>query len=342
MSDPFRVHAGSETVSPEEADAIGRAHRGPCVVASGNGAQAVERAMAEMVAGRAPVEAVVQGVRLVEDDPTDVSVGYGGLPNALGQVECDACVMDGPTHAVGAVAALHNIRHASSVALEVLRWGAHDLLVGEGALAFARSRGFSQEDLLTPEARQAWERWKAQRDGPVPLSDEDRWELGDSHGAGVPHTTGTVHCAALDSKGRLGAATTTSGLSWKHPGRVGDSCVPGAGIFVDDGVGAAGATGRGESALENCAAYTVVRAMEAGRSPGDACAQAIERMVARTRRPALLDGHGRPNFNVTLYALRADGAFGSASIWSGYRFAVCMAERARLLPTRWLLERRPR
>lgn len=346
----------------------GRSHRGPCVLASGNARAAVERSWStlhhhEASDPLAGARAAVEGCVVVEDDPEDVSVGYGGLPNAAGRVECDACVMDARSHAVGAVAALRDIRHASRVAFEVLRHSRHSLLVGDGALEFALAHGFVRENLLTDASRAAWERWKASsegdRDRGSPLSDEDRWKHagpapGDTHGdgpelghagtgdlpPGVPHTTGTVHVAVRTASGDLAACTSTSGLSWKHPGRVGDSPIVGAGIFADD-AGTGGATGRGESALDNCTAREIVSALERGQDPTDACRSALERMVSRTRHPALLDEQGRPRFNVTVYALRADGAYGSACLWSGYRFAVRDAQDpcARTEPASFLFER---
>lgn len=346
----------------EAAAERGRTHRGPCVLASGNGLAAVERAWwtihnhpasDPLLAARAAVEGCV----VLEDDPEDVSVGYGGLPNAAGFVECDACVMDARTHAVGAVAALRDIRHASRVALEVLQHSKHSMLVGEGALDFALAHGFTRENMLTDASRAAWEQWKAAKGEETRLSDEDRWKRSaprDTHGdgpqlghrglddapPGVPHTTGTVHVAVRTAAEHLAACTSTSGLSWKHPGRVGDSPIVGAGIFVDD-AGTAGATGRGESALDNCTARDIVAHMEQGLDPTDACRRALERMVSRTRHPQLLDDRGRPRFNVTVYALRADGAYGSACLWSGYRFAVrdSRDHAARVEPASFLFER---
>lgn len=338
-------------LDPLDADAVacmGASHRGPCVIASGNGIGCVGTAYRTMRSGTAPVEAAVAGVAVVEDDPGDVSVGYGGLPNASGEVECDAAVMDAQTHAVGAVGAIRNIRHAGALALAVMRHCDHSLLVGEGALAFARTHGFPEEDLVTESSRAAWQRWieagSPSHQTTGPLSDEDRWENLDTHGdrPDFPTTTGTVHCSVLDTEGRLGSCTSTSGLSYKLPGRVGDSPIIGAGLYADRGVGAAGATGRGESAMDNCAAYAVVCGLGRGLDPADACLEVLRCMVARTRQPRLLDASKRPGFNVTLYALRADGAFGSAAIWSGYRFAVCDESGPRVVASRFLYERPPR
>jgi N4-(beta-N-acetylglucosaminyl)-L-asparaginase len=309
--------------------------RRPCVVSSANGLAAVTEAMRRLRGGEPPVDAVVAGVSLVEDDPEDMSVGLGGLPNEEGVVELDASVMDGPSHKAGAVAALRNIRNPSQVALRVLRRTDHVLLVGEGALKFARAHGFKEENLLTERAREAWLRWKEE------LSADDDWLNREQHvPAGrrsasaaepVPTTMGTIHCAAVNEAGDLGACTTTSGLSYKIPGRVGDSPIVGAGMFVDNAVGAAGATGRGESVIQSCGAFQVVRHMAEGVEPTEACLRVLRFIAEHTRRPDLLNERGEPNFGVVLYALRKDGVTGGAAMRGGQRYAIHDGTEARLL-----------
>lgn len=324
----------------------GDAHRGVCVVASANGLAATARAMDLLREGADPADAVVEGVKLVEDDPADNSVGYGGLPNEEGVVELDASVMHGPTHKAGAVAALRNIKNPAAVALRVLRRTDHVLLVGEGALEFARAHGFPEENLLTEESREAWLRWKEN------LSPEDDWldddqrdgpeRAGRASGARrgpIPFTYGTLHCAAVTAGGDVGACTTTSGLSYKIPGRVGDSPIVGAGMYVDNAVGAAGATGRGEAVIQNCGAFSIVRQMEEGMTPTEACLAVARRIVDRTKEKRLLDGKGRPTFDVKLYALRKDGAYGSASIYQGGGLAVHNGETNLPVPGAFLFER---
>jgi N4-(beta-N-acetylglucosaminyl)-L-asparaginase len=302
----------------------------PVAVASANGLEAVRRAVARMEAGTPAVEAAVAGVAVVEDDPDDITVGYGGLPNSEGVVQLDACCMDGPTMRAGAVAAIEGFRHPAQVALEVMRRTTRVLLVGAGAASFARSLGFAEENLLTDKARKIWLYWKANmsdRDDWMPqpgqVEDPDVKAFIEQYGAVRP--TGTINLCARDAAGNLGGTTTTSGLFFKIPGRVGDSPIIGAGLFVDNGVGAAGSTGRGESVIQIAGAHTVVELMRAGKDPESACLGALERMVAATRVPYLLDAKGRPAFDVKFYAVDAKGRTGGAAMWSGASYAVCRA-----------------
>ena len=316
--------------------------RRPAAIASGNGLAALRRAMELIRGGADPLEAAVEGVSLVEDDPEDNSVGYGGLPNEQGVVELDAAVMHGPAHKAGAVAALRNIKNPSRVALEVLRRTDHVLLVGQGALDFARALGFPEQDLLTEKSRQAWLQWKANLNAGDDWLDENQQIRTKKKGAGsapnVPHTNGTVHVSVVDSDGDLGACTSTSGLSYKLPGRVGDSPIVGAGLFCDNQVGSAGSTGRGESVLESCGSFQVVRNMADGDDPTQACLKVLKWIADHTRRPDLLDAQGHPNFQVTMYALRKDGAYGAATMQGAKTFAVHDGREARLEPCASLYE----
>jgi N4-(beta-N-acetylglucosaminyl)-L-asparaginase len=303
----------------------------PVVISSANGLVAINRAMELLGEGSDPLEAVVAGINIVEDDPEDTSVGYGGLPNENGVVQLDSSCMHGPTCRAGAVAALENIRHPSSVALQVLRKTDHVLLVGAGALAFAKAVGFHEENLLTEKARQHWMKWKRNLNAEDDWLDDDQrvpgtpGAVGEPIGTiedkqsradfiGVPFTTGTIHCAAVTTGGDLGACTSTSGLSWKLPGRVGDSPIIGAGNFVDNNVGAAGATGRGEAVMQSCGAFQVVQHMANGLDPTAACLKVLEWIADHTKQHFLLNAKGEPNFGVTFYALRKDGAFGCAKM----------------------------
>jgi N4-(beta-N-acetylglucosaminyl)-L-asparaginase len=300
----------------------------PVVLSSHNGLVATAKAMELIKQGKDALDAVIAGVNIVEDDPNDMSVGYGGLPNEDGVVELDASVMHGSTGRGGAVASLRNIKNPSKVARLVMERTDHVLLVGEGALRFARAHGFEEEDLLTDEARNAWLRWKEN------LSNEDDWlpphdletrNIGEGLKSAL-RNMGTINCNALDLRGNISGVTTTSGLAWKIPGRVGDSPILGAGLYVDNEVGAAGSTGRGEANLLACSSVMIVEYMRQGKSPEQACLMACERIVGQTKMKRLLDEKGRPKFNVNFYAINKRGEYGSAAIWSGPKFAVNTGE----------------
>lgn len=289
---------------------------GPLVVASGNGRQAAERAVEVMQQGGSALDGVVAGVNLVEEDPEDITVGYGGIPNADGVVQLDAAVMDGPTHRAGAVAALEGIRYPSKVARLVMERTDHVLLVGEGAQDFARMHGFQVEDLLTDRARKAWVEWKetlSTEDDYLPPHDVDDTNLGADLRALERHY-GTIHCSALDPTGNLGSVTTTSGLFYKVPGRVGDSPIIGAGLYCDNEVGAAGSTGRGEANLQNLTSYLIVERMRMGDAPEAACLYACRRIDEKTKMARLRDERDRPNFNVRFYAIDKQGRIGGAQL----------------------------
>jgi N4-(beta-N-acetylglucosaminyl)-L-asparaginase len=333
--------AGPKILSAQDKPAAGAAK--PIVIASGNGLQATAKAMQLLQEGKDALDAVIAGVNIVEDDPNDNSVGYGGLPNEDGVVELDASVMHGPTGRGGCVASLRNIRHPSRVARAVMERSDHVLMVGEGALRFARAHGFKEENLLTEQAREIWVKWKES------LSDKDDWlpthdvETRDISQLLKPFRRhyGTINCNALDQRGHLSGCTTTSGLAFKIPGRVGDSPILGAGLYVDDEVGAAGSTGRGEANLLSCASVMVVEFMRQGKSPEQACLSACERIVRQTRMKRLLDAEGRPNFDVRFYALNKRGEFGSASIWSGGNFAINTGEKeSRLVEAAFLFRKK--
>lgn len=305
---------------------------GPLVIASENGVNACKRAMELLAAGGDPVDAVVAGINLVEDDPEEHTVGYGGLPNEEGVVELDACVMHGPTYKAGAVAALQNIRHASSVARAVMQHSDHVLLVGAGALQFAKVHGFKEEDLLTEEARRIWLRWKEKlsgHDGRVPPRDAAS-AIGSRQPEDPDFHYGTITCMALTAGGDLGGCTSTSGLSFKMPGRVGDSSIIGAGLYVDNAVGACGSTGRGEANVLNCSSFLVVELMRRGATPEEACRQALQSVAQRTEQ-RLRDAEGRPAYSLKLYAIRKDGLVGGASLRGPGRMVVQSRDESRLV-----------
>ncbi|GAB4152254.1 MAG: N(4)-(beta-N-acetylglucosaminyl)-L-asparaginase [Planctomycetota bacterium] len=317
-----------------------RRSRSPVAVSSRNGRKAVEIAVAKMLEGWRPVDAAVKGVEVVENDPDDMSVGLGGLPNEEGVVELDACCMDGPSGLAGAVAALRNIKNPAQVALKVMRHTDHVLLVGEGALRFAKSYGFPEENLLTEKARKIWVEWRERR------SANDDWIPADANGEHghewldqFKDHTGTIHLGAVDANGDCGSCTTTSGLAFKVPGRVGDSPLIGCGNYCDNDVGCAGSTGRGEAAIVTNGASFIVGQMAAGKSPTDACLEACRRVVRFTKVKRLLDGEGRPNFQIQFYAVSKSGQFGAASLYAS-SYAVCDGDGPRVLDTASLYEKR--
>jgi N4-(beta-N-acetylglucosaminyl)-L-asparaginase len=322
----------------------GDKHRGPVVISSRNGLAATTRAVELMTGGTYILDALVQGVKIVEDDPEDDSVGYGGLPNEEGVVQLDASVMDGLLHRAGSVGCLENIKNPAAVALLVLRRTDHVMLVGAGALKFAKTMGFQEENLLTEHARQEWLKWKTN------LHHDDDWLDSDQQikapsgprssldRSDIRHTTGTIHCSGLDASGNLAAVTSTSGLSWKLTGRLGDSPIVGAGMYCDNSIGSAGATGRGEAVTQVCGAFNIVAQMERGLTPTEACLEVLKRIADRTREKRLLDRDGRPAFNVTMYAVRKDGAYGSAAMFKGAQFSVSTPEGNRHEDAAFLFE----
>jgi N4-(beta-N-acetylglucosaminyl)-L-asparaginase len=301
----------------------------PVVISSANGERAVKHAMDLLAKNTDPLDAVISGVNIIENDPDDITVGYGGLPNEEGVVELDSCVMHGPTHNAGAVAAIQNIKTPSKVAKLVMERTDHVLLIGQGALRFARAHGFKEENLLTEKSRKIWLYWKET------LNKDDDWfppplnEL-DEEVKKYYHLGGTINCCAVNTNGDLAGVTTTSGLSFKIPGRVGDSPIIGAGLYVDNDVGAAGSTGRGEANLKNLTSFMVVEFMRNGKSPEDACLAACQRIVDHTKLPELLNEDGKPNFNVKFYAVNKKGQYGSGAIYSGGTFWIADVKGARL------------
>jgi len=300
----------------------------PLVISSGNGLQACAKAMGMLQAGEDTLDAVVAGVNIVEEDPNDMSVGYGGLPNEAGVVQLDSSVMHGPTRNGGAVAAIEGIMNPSKVAKLVMERTDHVLIVGRGAQDFARAHGFEVHDLLTDRARQRWLQWKEN------MSDRDDWlpapgsgrrgGRNDADAAAVDHDAadefdpffryhGTINCNCVNAGGDISGVTTTSGLSWKIPGRVGDSPILGAGLYVDNDVGAAGSTGRGEANLLDCCSFLAVEFMRQGMHPKDACLEVMRRVAAKTVDPRLLREDGTPSFSLNFYALNKNGNYGGAN-----------------------------
>ena len=302
----------------------------PAAVSSSNGLAAITRAMELVLSGADTLDAAIEGVKIQELDPRDNSVGYGGLPNEDGIVQLDASCMHGPSRRAGAVAALEGIKTPSEVARLVLKYTDHLLLVGEGAKRFALSYGFKDEELLTPESRQLWLAWRANR-GP----DDDWLDVPETESLVRP--TGTINLNVVNAKGEVSSVTTTSGLAWKIPGRAGDSPIIGAGQYTDNDVGAAGSTGRGEANIMVCGGFLTVEGMRRGLKPTDACVETLKRVVRVT--PSRLIKGGRPTFNLAFYAVNKLGEFGSASLYPA-TYAAHDGKNGSMRDTAYLYERR--
>jgi len=358
------VALGSPLLAEPPAATLGpRALARPVVIASDNGIRGVKTAYDMIAAGGDTLDAIIAGVNIQELDPEDMSVGLGGLPNEEGVVQLDASCMHGPTKRAGAVACLEDIATPSLVAKAVMDYTDHILLVGADAKRFALAMGFKEQNLLTEKSREAWVRWKAsrarddawleppaprpaaqppggatRRQPPEPSGKELEY---DEHG--VPHTWGTINMNAVDANGDLSSVTTTSGISWKIPGRVGDSPIIGAGQYCDNTVGAAGSTGRGESNIKVCGAFLAVEFMRQGMAPEQALIKVMERVLALTEK-RLLDDRGRPYFDLQFYALAKDGRFAGATAYGGAKFAVCDSQGPRHVECAYLFKgsERPR
>ena len=300
-------------------------------VASANGIRGVSRAVELMAQGADTLDAGVEGVKIQELDPDDMSVGYGGLPNEDGVVQLDASCIHGPTKRAGAVGALEGIKTPSEVARLVLKYTNHILLVGAGAKRFALSYGFKDEDLLTPKSREVWLKWRANRG-----KDDDWLDVPDKDEIGV-RPTGTINLNTINDRGEISSVTTTSGLAFKLAGRVGDSPIVGAGQYTDNEIGAAGSTGRGESNIMVCGGFLTVEHMRQGMKPTDAALATLKRVVAMTP-PRLLDPQGRPRFQLNFYALNKAGEVGGASLFPS-RYAAHDGREGKLLDTAHLYSR---
>ncbi|MFZ1927501.1 MAG: N(4)-(beta-N-acetylglucosaminyl)-L-asparaginase, partial [Candidatus Sulfotelmatobacter sp.] len=325
----------------------------PIIVCANNGYAYLENAFAFLKGGGDTLDAALKVVRGPEDDPNDDSVGLGGLPNEEGVVELDACCMHGPTRRAGSVGGVRNIKNVSLVSKAVMEHTGHVMLVGEGAERFAVAVGFPRENLLTERSRKIWLLWKEFHSNddwwgpgiadphwqpPVTEPDKDKpqaevWrervkkmqaraaDIGiepELQLAAVRKVlfppTGTIHCSALNDKGEISGCTTTSGLAFKLPGRVGDSPIIAAGCYTDQDVGSAGATGSGEENIKVAGAHTIVENMRHGMPPQEAGMDALKRIVRNYNG----DRNKLRLMDMTYYILRKDGAYAGVSLWEGY------------------------
>lgn len=323
----------------------------PLIISSANGLQHLDDGMALLKSGGDTLDAALAVVTKVEDDPNDDSVGYGGLPNEDGVVELDASVMHGPSRRAGAVGSIQKIKNPSLVAKTVMEKTNHIFIVGAGAQHFAEDEGFAPMNLLTERSRIAWLAWKASiSENWRPGLDSPEWKEKLAQLLDTPEKlawrahieevvahppTGTINCLAVNAKGDISGTTTTSGLAWKIAGRVGDSPIIGAGLFVDNEIGAAGSTGRGEENIKICGGHTIVEMMRRGSSPTDACMEALHRVV-RNYNP-FPDRLKR--FHIQFYAVNKNGEYGAGSLWGKHndgrlmQYAVHDGAKARLLRT---------
>jgi N4-(beta-N-acetylglucosaminyl)-L-asparaginase len=301
------------------------------VISSTNGLRGVARAYELLQRGDDTLDAIIAGVNIQELDPEDDSVGLGGLPNERGVVQLDASCMHGPTRRAGSVGCLEDIATPSLVAKAIMDYTDHIMLVGDDARQFAIEMGFRTQNLLTEKSRQNWLRWRAR------LNQGD-FRLDYDDDLAIRFTHGTINMNAVNAAGDMSSVTTTSGMAYKVPGRVGDSPIIGAGQYCDQTAGAAGSTGRGEANIKACGGFLTVEFMRQGMAPEQACLKALERIVAMTE-TRLVNDRGRPRFDLNMYALARDGRYGSASIYEGGTFAVADDTGARVEKAAYLYRR---
>ena len=341
---PRSISVNEWEVERKRAATPARAFRArPCVVGSANGyhtdrPSGVKIAYDKIVKGDDTLDAIIAGVNTQELDPDDMSVGLGGLPNAEGVVQLDASCMHGPSRRAGAVGSLEGFATPSLVAKAVMDYTDHIFLVGRDAKRFALAVGFKEQDLRTPRSKAAFERWKADPKGYSPWVKPAPGRMPPEGGfddeayyaeRGIPWTHGTINMNAVNAAGDVSSVTTTSGISWKVPGRVGDSPVIGAGQYTDNTVGAAGSTGRGESNIMVCGAFLAVEYMRGGMAPEAALVKVMERVLEHSEK-RLLDDRGRPYFGLTFYAVTKDGRYAGACAYEGANYAICDEQGPRL------------
>jgi N4-(beta-N-acetylglucosaminyl)-L-asparaginase len=330
----------------------------PMVISSANGNRfknggnitGVHKAFTMITEGADVLDSLIAGVNIVELDPLDDSVGYGGLPNAEGVVQLDSSCMHGPKKRAGAVGALEGVRTPSLVAKSVMENTDHHLIVGKGAQDFARGMGFKiEDDLNTDNSRRQWLEWKRRIDPAHYLDPKKRAEAGhkaalEMYAEGLlreENLHGTINCDGINSKGEICGVTTTSGLAWKIPGRLGDSPILGAGLYVDGAVGAAGSTGRGEANLYNLCSFVIIEEMRRGAHPKDAGMEVLNRIKNNTIEKRLLNDRGLPNFGINFYILNAKGEYAGVTMYEGSSFAICNENGPQTLKAEGLLQGKP-
>ena len=340
------VHVGQSASPLVISDVSGFRYR------NGGPENSLERAFRGITEGEDVLDALVAGVNIPELDPEESGIGYGGLPNADGVVQLDACCMHGPKKQAGGVAAIEGVRTPSLVAKAVMENTDHHLLVGEGAREFARHLGFTiEDDLNTPRSRERWLEWKRRIDPDHFLDPIRRSRIGYDVGRQMVREGlidgdsfwGTTNCNGINSSGEICGVTTTSGLAWKIPGRAGDSPILGAGLYVDGEVGAAGSTGRGEANLFNLTSFLIVEFMRQGMHPLDAGMEALRRIKSNTIEERLLNSRGEPNFDIRFFVLNKRGEHAGVAMYGAgeSQYALCTENGSETRPLTGLLEGSP-
>jgi len=340
------VHTGERVAPLVLSDVSGFRYR------NGGTENSLERAFRGMVEGEDVLDALVAGVNIPELDPEETGIGYGGLPNAVGVVQLDSCCMHGPRKQAGGVGALEGVRTPSLVAKAVMENTDHHLLAGQGAQDFARQLGFEvEDDLNTPRSRELWLEWKRRIDPDHFLDPVRRSRVGYRVGRDMVREGllnadsfwGTTNSNGINVRGEICGVTTTSGLAWKIPGRVGDSPILGAGLYVDGDVGAAGSTGRGEANLFNLSSFLIVELMRQGMHPKDAGMEALRRIRSNTIETRLLNQRREPNFDVRFFVLNKAGEHAGVAMYGAResQYALCTENGSELRPLEGLLEGAP-
>ena len=308
---------------------------------------AVETAFEGMTKGDDVLDALIAGVNIVELDPLEDSVGYGGLPNADGVVQLDACCMHGPKKMAGGVGASENVKTPSLLAKAVMEHTDHHLIAGKDVTAFARMMGFEIiADLNTENSRKKYLIWKQTTEALHYIKDPEARAAAIAHVTvdmvkqgliNANHIYGTINCNGVNAQGDVCGVTTTSGMAWKVPGRLGDSPILGAGLYVDNDAGAAGSTGRGEANLYNLCSFMIIEEMRRGAHPKDAGMAALKRIQANTVAKRLLNKNGQPNFGINFYILSNKGVHAGVTMYAAGGYAVCDEKGPRLEPMDALL-----
>lgn len=350
---PRSLHGAAPTVlTPKSLKPVVISDLSGILYKNGGPASAVEKAFEMITAGSDVLDALIAGANIPELDPEETGIGYGGLPNADGVVQLDACCTHGPKRWAGGVAALEGVRTPSLVAKAVMENTDHHLLAGKGAQDFARGMGFTiEDDLNTERSRQLWLEWMRRVDPGHYLDPSKRSQRGYDVGLEMVRQGlidehafwGTINCNGISPTGEIAGVTTTSGRAFKVPGRVGDSPILGAGLYVDGDVGAAGSTGRGEANLYNLSSYLIVEHMRRRMHPRDAGMEALKRIKANTVEERLLNSRGEPAFDIRFFALNAKGEYAGVAMYGAREseYAVCTENGAERLPLEGLLSGSP-